>query len=698
MDRFQPAFSYAATTPYEDWSSFSNDVLGGYGQKSWAAQNTGAWAYDQRANRSYAFDYDPSYSSQYGMYEPAAGFTQKSIDAGVQGWLQREYPELFSFESGQINTGFGTGGNVSKDPSFGQFAKTPEVYAEIEAAANKYGVPANFLLTILAKEGSGDWATNNAKGAMFISTRNDRILPYIGVFDATARSRTGRGIDEFVGNRAAQIDLLAAVLKSQYDEIRQRDPNYTWLNVASYHYMGDPNPSDSVADEFGNGTTNDYVNDVKTWWSQADAWVQANGGTVGGGGGTAGLGTINSPEWSSVNQWDALISKYAAQYGVPANLVKAIMRVESGGSPNANSPAGATGLMQVMPGMHGYSRQQLLDPETNIKAGVSILANNYRQWGSWQSATQAYLGGTPGSGASDGFNTQDTYWAKVQGYWRELDTGVQASGATAPGMAPGPMPQIAAVWGNATNPDGTPFEVTQEFGPTQWARDNPGMYEYSYALLGELGHPAIDVGMNLGTRLYTPVSGTVEVADGSNGFQYTWGDNRPQTGQLRIRLDNPPGQYLILGHMQNITVVPGQKLNAGDFVGFSGWQPAPHAHIEYRITRPDGSEAAVDPRQALAGLFTGQLSAGTTTGPGFDRPYTYQDLLRAGATGQTILPGATGAIFGGNSWNSWMQRAMSGAIPRAFGAGATNTGSFGQRPQATQYTGYEMVTNPYRWY
>jgi len=71
---------------------------------------------------------------------------------------------------------------------------------------------------------------------------------------------------------------------------------------------------------------------------------------------------------------EALINKYAQVYGVDPNLVRAVMRHESGFNAAAVSPKGAQGLMQLMPGTAALMGvKNPFDPEQNIAGGVGYL-------------------------------------------------------------------------------------------------------------------------------------------------------------------------------------------------------------------------------------------------------------------------------------------------------------------------------------
>jgi hypothetical protein len=71
---------------------------------------------------------------------------------------------------------------------------------------------------------------------------------------------------------------------------------------------------------------------------------------------------------------ETLIQKYASRYGVDPSLVRAVMRHESGFNPNAVSPKGAQGLMQLMPGTAAsMGVNDPFNPEQNIAGGVGYL-------------------------------------------------------------------------------------------------------------------------------------------------------------------------------------------------------------------------------------------------------------------------------------------------------------------------------------
>lgn len=69
-----------------------------------------------------------------------------------------------------------------------------------------------------------------------------------------------------------------------------------------------------------------------------------------------------------------IVEQASRAHGVDGALVHAVIFAESSYDPKAVSPAGASGLMQLMPGTaRHYGVEDLFDPEQNVHGGVRHL-------------------------------------------------------------------------------------------------------------------------------------------------------------------------------------------------------------------------------------------------------------------------------------------------------------------------------------
>jgi soluble lytic murein transglycosylase-like protein len=95
------------------------------------------------------------------------------------------------------------------------------------------------------------------------------------------------------------------------------------------------------------------------------------------------------PPWraEAAEAFAPFIAEAAARHGLPAAWIAAVLRAESGGDARAVSPAGAMGLMQLMPETWSNLRQRLalgadpFDPRDNILAGAGYLRELLDRYG-----------------------------------------------------------------------------------------------------------------------------------------------------------------------------------------------------------------------------------------------------------------------------------------------------------------------------
>ncbi len=102
-------------------------------------------------------------------------------------------------------------------------------------------------------------------------------------------------------------------------------------------------------------------------------------------------------------KFEAYVEVSSETYGVPEEMIYALIKCESGFDSGAVSHAGAVGLCQLMPDTFEWLTDDILyehlepgmlyDPETNIRYGVCYLARLYDRYADWSLAFAAYNAG-----------------------------------------------------------------------------------------------------------------------------------------------------------------------------------------------------------------------------------------------------------------------------------------------------------------
>lgn len=148
------------------------------------------------------------------------------------------------------------------------------------------------------------------------------------------------------------------------------------------------------------------------------------------------------------------------------------------------------------------------------------------------------------------------------------------------------------------------IRITQLFGGTDFAKNNPGIYGRPY-------HPGVDFGMPTGTKIKSVAPGVVRDFDNTDNYPgcYAWG--------MWLLIDHDNGLSSLYAHLSSIIVKPGQRVGAGEVValsGNSGISTGPHLHLtiyatqgvktgKYGTYKPGGSGcAATNARGPFADL------------------------------------------------------------------------------------------------
>lgn len=175
------------------------------------------------------------------------------------------------------------------------------------------------------------------------------------------------------------------------------------------------------------------------------------------------LADFYTPE---VFYWRDRIYAWAEQYTINPNVIAILMQIESCGSPDVLSEAGANGLMQVMP-FHFDDGENMLNPDTNVRHGVRILRECLEVFanGDLGVAAACYNGGP-----SVTQRPQDTWPAETRSYykwatglWRDVVNGEDSSDTLRAWLAAGGSRLCAIAAADQQPP--TLVAPTQAVGP-----------------------------------------------------------------------------------------------------------------------------------------------------------------------------------------------------------------------------------------
>ncbi|UGQ47805.1 lytic transglycosylase domain-containing protein [Massilia endophytica] len=148
-------------------------------------------------------------------------------------------------------------------------------------------------------------------------------------------------------------------------------------------------------------------------------------------------------------------------------LILAVMAIESGLNPFAESPVGAQGLMQVMSKVHHDKFQDMggvqaaLNPVANIRVGSLILKDYVTRGGSVEAGLKSYVGAAA-------FETDEGYGSKVLAEYRRLKQ-VSAGKKVPTFTPPSAQPVLVAKTTASAPSQGVPVAAAAEAATTELA-------------------------------------------------------------------------------------------------------------------------------------------------------------------------------------------------------------------------------------
>ncbi|WP_051132803.1 M23 family metallopeptidase [Nocardia paucivorans] len=145
-------------------------------------------------------------------------------------------------------------------------------------------------------------------------------------------------------------------------------------------------------------------------------------------------------------------------------------------------------------------------------------------------------------------------------------------------------PEVA---GPLAHAEQTINQIQQQFAPTSTVRPVAGVISSGYGSRWGAMHYGLDFADSLGAPIHAVSGGTVLEAGPASGFG------------LWVRVQHDDGTQAVYGHVNEMFVQAGQRVNTGDViatVGNRGQSTGPHLHLE--IWDQGGNK--IDPRPWLA--------------------------------------------------------------------------------------------------
>jgi N12 class adenine-specific DNA methylase/murein DD-endopeptidase MepM/ murein hydrolase activator NlpD/2'-5' RNA ligase len=312
-------------------------------------------------------------------------------------------------------------------------------------------------------------------------------------------------------------------------------------------------------------------------------------------------GTPATGQRGKADQYRPLIEQVSREEGVPFDVLAGILDTEDSGEASV-SPAGARGVMQVVPGQ-GFDLpgENAADPLTSIRQGARALKEKHRMaGGDWDRAGQLYFGvGTDAGGMDD-----NTYLGRYRA------NRAKYQGAT-PAATTSPVDDVMSL-------QARPEAHTPDDG-----HDHADEYEVAFGFNQEYGTSQFNPAIPRHRGVDLVVRGAKQGGRGKPVKAFRGGTvvavTKDPNGGNGIILQDDQGLYHRYFHFDDMSVKQGQRIEPGQEIGVlgaSGTEGFPHVHFEVsRGINGDPMDQLIDPQPYMR-TPAGQRTAQQQRAPG----------------------------------------------------------------------------------
>ncbi|WP_283818600.1 NlpC/P60 family protein [Jatrophihabitans telluris] len=280
----------------------------------------------------------------------------------------------------------------------------------------------DFASALSAASQTADPAAATASGSTSGNAIVDSAKKYLGV-PYVWGGTTAAGLDCSGLVQKAYGDLGISLPRLSYDQAKVGTAVKSLAEAQPGDILGFGNPAEHVAIYLGNNMMiaapepGDHVKIQSVY--ETPASIRRVVGTDAATSSTSTVSPASSLSTAStagVSSYTGIFAANEAKYSLPTGMLAAVAQTESGGNAGAVSPAGAQGLMQLMPTTAAGLGVNPWDPSQAVKGAAQLLSNYLKKYDSVPLALAAY---NAGPGAVDRYNGVPPF-TETQNYVKKI--------------------------------------------------------------------------------------------------------------------------------------------------------------------------------------------------------------------------------------------------------------------------------------